>query len=244
MSQTIDSPVVHGLEFHYDDSPQRSPQWLAIKRGRIGASKLDDWLSTSKAAKTLGQPLKKRLDYEKELMFERQFNTNFEHYQNSAMQDGVDFEDWAARQYEQIKNVALERVGVWYNEWFAASPDRKVAGQNGAVEIKIFKDNSFTEVLAAGAPPEKYWRQIQGQLWATSWEWVDFVPVNFNSRKLAIIRVYPDKEFHEYLALSVQEKLVVEQFKTENVFDIVGEVPVGLIMPNDDNNSDVIGGNW
>lgn len=234
MSAIVDSPAVKGLEFHYDPSPQHSPQWLADKRGRIGASNLWKWLSTSKAKATEGKPLKARLDYEKELMFERQFNTNFEHYVNSAMQEGNEFEDWAAHQYEQIKSEKLETVGCWYNEFFAASPDRKIVDKNGGVEIKILKDNSFTQVLAEGVI-EKHWQQIQGQLWASKWDYVDYVPVNFNSRKLAIIRVTPDTEFHEFLALSVQEKLVVEEFKTDTIHDIVGEVPTGLIMPNETN---------
>lgn len=242
MPATTDSPQVTGLEFHYDDSPQDSPQWLAVKRGRIGASGLYKWLAVSKSKATPGKPLKARLDYEKELMFERQFNVSFEHYMNSAMQDGKDFEEWAAEQYEQQTKVRLERVGCWYNEFFAASPDRKRVEQPAGVEIKILKDNSFLEVLdnkkvmqdngwevieklADSSSVKKHWTQIQGQLWATSWEYVDYAPVNFNSGQLAIIRIKPSPTFHEYLALSVQEQLVVDKFNTDNIYPIIGEIP-------------------
>lgn len=236
---TVDSPVVTGLDFHYDPSPQHSPQWLAIKRGRIGSSNLYKWLATSKAKATLGQPLKARLDYEKELMFERQFNTNFEHYQNSAMQEGNEFEEWIAMQYELQTGQKLERVGCWYNEWFASSPDRHIIGKPRGVEIKLLKDNSFTDVLANGVI-EKHRQQIQGQLWSTGWEGIDYVPVNFNSGKIAIIPVERDEEFIEYLKLSVQEKLVVEPFKTKPL-DIIGDIPVGLIMPGSEE-SELTGG--
>lgn len=229
----LDSPVVKGLEFHYDDSPQHSPQWLAIKRGRIGASKVGDWLATGKQKNNLGKPLKKRLDYEKQLMFERQYNTNFEIYTNSAMDDGNDFEEWAAQQYAQIMGVQVETVGCWYNEWLAVSPDRKIVGVNGGIEIKILKDNKFTEVLSDGVI-EDHLKQIKTQLWATGWDFIDYVPVNFNSHTLATIRVTHDTEFEEFLALSIQEQLVVEPFKTENIHPLIGDVPVGLVMPGDD----------
>lgn len=216
------------LTFHYSDAPQRSPEWFALRRGKIGSSSLWRWLSVSKAKATVGKPLKERLDYEKELMFERQFDTSFEKYINSAMQDGIDFEDFARKQYEQItKNTCME-VGCWYNEYFVASPDR-ISGEDGLVEIKILKDNSFTEVLVSGVP-EKHWQQIQGQLWSSGRQWCDYVAVNFNTRKVVIIRVLPDQEFHDYLELAVQETLVQEEFSLLEVHNIVGELPNGFAV--------------
>lgn len=64
------------LKFYYEPAPQRSPQWRAVRQGKIGASRLVDWLAVSKAKATMGKPLKARLDYEKELMFERQFGAS------------------------------------------------------------------------------------------------------------------------------------------------------------------------
>lgn len=136
------------LEFVYSDAPQRSVAWLDIKRGRIGASGLWRWLSVSKAKGKEGKPLQERLDYEKELMFERQFGVNFSVYVNSAMQEGIDFEDYAAKEYCNLKGVTLEEVGCWYNDFIAISPDRKIAGLNAGIEIKIVKDNTFTDIVS------------------------------------------------------------------------------------------------
>lgn len=233
------------LTFVYYGGAQRVPEWYAIKRGRIGASSLYRWLATSKAAKTLGQPLKPRLDYEKELMFERQFNTSFEIYVNSAMQEGIDYEDFAAKQYALLKSVTLEEQGCYYNDFFCASPDRKIAGLNAGIEVKIVKDNTFTEILVSGVPDNHY-KQIQGQLWATGWDYVDYVALNFNTKKLIVIRVQRDEELIDYLKLSVQEKLVVSEFTTDNVvFDIQGEIPenVELGAPVDRSDS-ATGGGW
>lgn len=235
------------LTFSYSDAPQKSPEWLEIKRGKIGASSLWRWLSVSKAKNTLGKPLKERLDYEKELMFERQFNTNFQVWVSEAMQEGIDFEDFGRQQYEQIKGEKLLEVGCWYNDFFVASPDRKIVDKKAGIEIKILKDNSFTEVLISGVP-DKHLKQVQGQLWATGWEYIDYVAVNFNTKKVAIIRVFPDKELHEYLAESVQEKLVFEPFTLDNVYDIVGELPEGSDGLGgahlDRSDSNLGGGDW
>lgn len=235
------------LTFTYSDAPQKSPEWLEVRRGKVSASNLWRWLSVSKAKNTPGKPLKERLDYEKELMFERQFNTNFEVWVSEAMQEGIDFEDFGRQQYEKIKGEKLIEVGAWYNDFFVASPDRKIADKNAGIEIKILKDNSFTEVLISGVP-DKHYKQIQGQLWATGWDYVDYVAVNFNTKKVAIIRVEPDKELHEYLVESVQEKLVFEPFTLENVYDIVGELPEGSDGMGgahlDRSDSNLGGGDW
>lgn len=235
------------LEFHYDDSPQRSPQWLARKRGKIGGSRLEDWLAVSKAKATQGKPLKARLDYEKELMFERQFDTSFSVWVNDAMQEGIDFEDFAAKQFAEEMDFLLAEVGCWYNEFIVVSPDRLVfpKGSNdanlsnaiGVVEIKIVKDNTFTEILMSGVPP-KHMKQVQSQLWATGLDKGWYVALNFNTKRYVIIEVERDQEFLDYLAEAVQEKLVVEPFALTSVHHIKGEIPDGVVLGADIDRSD------
>lgn len=254
MPAAIDSPVVKGLDFHYSDADQGSPLWLAIKRGRIGSSNTWKWTNVSK--KDGVTPLKTRIDYEGELQFERQFNTSFEHFVTSAMQEGNEFEDWAASQYQQTFNVQLERLGCYYNEFYVASPDRRIVGANAGVEIKVVKDNTFTEIMTSvkilrendrealikTTNAYKHWQQMQGQMWATGWDYVDYLMVNFNSKKFAIIRVRRDEDFIKELAESVQVPLSVEKFETGAIHDIKGEVPVGLFLAeNSSNNSE---GDW
>lgn len=224
------------LTFEYWGGIQRSPEWFALKRGKIGTSELSKWLAVSKAKATAGKPLKARLDYEKQLMFERQFNTNFEKFTTEAMRDGVDLEDFARKQYQEITGRRVEECGAYYNDFIVSSPDRHV-DDDGLLEIKILRDTNFTEVLATGKPfangNTDHNVQIQGQLWASAGhgrKWCDYVAVNLNSKKVVIIRVEPDTEFHEYLNEAVQEQLVTEPFKLDNVHDIIGEVPQGLVF--------------
>lgn len=222
------------LHFKYLDAPQRSPEWLDVKRGRIGASRMGDWLAVSKAKTGSGKPLKARLDYEKELMFERQFGVSFSVFVSDAMQEGIDFENFAATEFAKAQDVDLAEVGCWYNDFIAVSPDRLVfpKGSNtadfdnaiGLVEIKIVKDNTFTEVLMSGVP-DKHMKQIQAQLWATGLDKGWYVALNFNTKRFVIIEVERDQELIDFMIEAVQEQLVVEPFALDKVHAITQEIP-------------------
>lgn len=208
------------LKFDYFAGVQRSPEWFKLRLGIPTASRLGDWTAVSKRD---GSSLKSRTDYEKELMFERTFGRAFEFFVSAPMQDGIDFEDFARRQYEQIKKVTAEPCGAWHNQFFMASPD-SIVGDDGLLEIKVLRDNNFTAVLSEGVI-DKHWQQIQGCLWASGRAWCDYVVINLSTHKVKIIRVLPDLEFHKKLEASVQEPLTVEPFSTDEVFDFVGALP-------------------
>lgn len=219
------------MDFLYADVKQRSAHWFELRRGRVTASRLSDWLAVSKAKSGTGKPLKARLDYEKELIYERQFGVSYNNYFSDAMQDGVELEDFAVQQYEIITGHATAECGIWYSDLFAASPDRTVVGttadpitQFGLLEVKVVRDATFTEILLTGVP-EKHWQQIQGQLFATGQQWCDYVALNLNTRKVKIIRVERDAEFMEYLEEALHEDLVTAEFSLEGVYDIKGALP-------------------
>lgn len=235
------------MQFEYDPAPQRSPDWFQRRIGKVTASRLVDWLAVSKAKATTGKPLKPRLDYERELMFERQFSKNYNVFVNDAMQDGIDLEDFARKQYEMLTGCLVAECGCWFNDYFVASPDGIVTADNqsqalGLVEIKVLRDNSFAEVLANGVP-DKHWKQVQGQLWASGFDWCDYIAMNTTTRKLKVIRVLPDAEFFEWLELAVAEPLSVEPFSLDNVYDIVGELPDEFVEHgmNDDKSDSNLG---
>ena len=215
-----------GKGFEYDPAPQRSPEWRERRMGRVTASRLEDWLSVSRAKATLGKPLQKRLDYEKEILFERKFKVAYDNYVSEAMQDGIDYEDFAAKQYEEIMKKSVYSVGCWFNQYFVASPDKAV-DLDGLLEIKVVRDNSFTSIITSGVP-QKWWKQIQGQLWASGRKWCDFVAINLNTKKVIIIRVLPDPEFHEWLELAVPEPITIDEnlFDIDNMFDFIDPAPI------------------
>lgn len=228
------------MKFQYFAGEQRTEPWYQLRLGKPTASRLADWLAVSKAKTGAGKPLKARLDYEKELLFERKFGVAFEHYVNSAMQDGIDFESFLLRQYEQTNKVTVTPVGAWYNEHFLASPDGGV-NDEGIVEAKVLKDNSFADVLVDGIP-EKHWKQVQGQLFASKRKWCDYIAGNLKTRKFKVVRVLPDPEFHEYLELALLESLVTAEFNDDHLFDFVDVLPEGTVIPSVD--SDHSDGNF
>ena len=226
------------MKFEYFAGEQRTAPWYDLRVGKVTASRLSDWLAVSKAKTGAGKKLKKRLDYEKELQYERQFGVAYDNFVSDAMNDGIIYEQFAIMNYEDIKKVKVVPVGAWYNEHFVASPDGGVEDE-GIVEVKVVRDNTFSDVLSDGVP-DKHWKQIQGQLWASGRKWCDYIVINLNTKKLKIIRVLPDAEFHEWLELAVPEPLEVEPFSDEELYDFVQQIPEGeapqVLADHSDNN--------
>lgn len=225
------------MSWQYYAGAQRTPVWYQLRIGKVTASRLDDWLAVSKAKGKEGQPLAKRTAYERELQYERQFGVAYQNYVSDAMLDGIELEDFARKQYQLISGNRAEPCGAWHNDHFVASPDSEVypKGSNnadpdnaeGLLEIKIVRDNTFSEILLSGVP-QKHWRQVQGQLWASGKQWCDYVAVNLNTKKIKVIRVEPDAEFHEWLELAVPEPISVPPFSEDNLYDISGDIPTGI----------------
>lgn len=208
------------MKFEYLDVEQRSPEWFGVRMGKVTASRLSDWMAVSKAK---GEPLQKRKDYERELWFERQFGVSFNNYISQAMLEGQALEDYVRFQYQELKGVKVDPCGIFYNEHFAATPDGLI-GDDGLLEVKVLRDNSFTKVLLNGVP-EEHFLQVQGQLLASGRKWCDYVAFNLNTKKFAVWRVLPNLGIFENIESSVQEPITVEDVSTDELHDIVGQVP-------------------
>ena len=165
-----------------------------------------------------GNSLKARKDYELELAYEKQFKVAYHRYATPAMQAGLDYEDKFAEAYSSHMGVPVEKCGTFYNDKFAASPDRLV-GDDGLLEIKVLGDASFVDVLENGVP-EKYQLQIQGQLLATGRQWCDFVAGNLNTNRFKVIRLKPDKELIGKIVDSLSDlDNIVTKFDTDNLYE-------------------------
>jgi len=84
------------MKFEYFAGEQRSKEWFELRQGKITASRLKDWMAVSIAKGKEGTPLKARFDYERELLFEREFGVSFDFYVSEAMEDGINYEDYAS----------------------------------------------------------------------------------------------------------------------------------------------------
>jgi putative phage-type endonuclease len=151
---------------------QGSPEWLAIRLGKVTASRITDVLAKGKSGEAAT-----REDYRTELLVQRLTNEPGESFTNAAMEWGTQTEPMARIAYEAQANVFVEQVAFVDHptiEWFGCSPDGLV-GETGLLEIKCPASKNHLKYLLAGKPPAKYVPQMQCQMAVTGREWCDFV---------------------------------------------------------------------
>lgn len=208
--------------FDYSDAPQRSPEWQAIRAPRIGASEIGEYMA--KGVK--GQYLAGRKKIEKKIAYAKAFGVPFEGFVNGAMQAGIDNEDFLAQEYEKQTKLITEKVGCFYNDWFVASPDRRILDQNGGVEIKWLYDTEFAELLLTGFPKQEHYDQMQGQMYATGWDFVDYVAGNGNTGKFYVLRIKRNETRISEIEAEGDSVKAIKPMEVENVFSFSQPAPV------------------
>jgi putative phage-type endonuclease len=175
-----------------NDIIQGSPEWFAIRCGKVTASRVADVI-----AKTKTGPSASRANYAAQLIAERLTGVVAESFSNAAMQHGTDTEPAARSAYEFYRNVDVTEIGFVPHPSIAdagASPDGLVDA-DGLVEIKCPNTATHIETLLGGSVPGKYITQMQWQMACTGRDWCDFVsydPRLPESMKLFVQRVQRD----------------------------------------------------
>ena len=174
---------------------QGSDAWKQLRLGCITASNVAEVMSKGKGnAEAIG-----RYKYKVKLVAERLTGVAGESFSNSAMEWGVEQEQFAAMAYEVTKNTFVEKTGFWPHpeiKWLGVSPDRLV-GEDGLVEIKCPNTTTHLGYLFDGVVPTTYYKQIQCQLWVTGRAWCDFVsydPRLPKRNQLLIVRTERDEK--------------------------------------------------
>ena len=185
---------------------QRSPEWFEARLGRPTASRLGDVL-----AKTRTGVSASRKNYRAELAVQRLTGDIPEHYSNSTMQWGVDYEPVARLQYELETGYSVVDTSLWLHDTIeaGASPDGLV-GDDGCLEIKCPNTATHLETLRTGKLPRQYQAQVQGQMWISGRQWCDFVsfdPRLPSNAQLFITRVDRDDLYIENLEQEIVEFL-------------------------------------
>lgn len=207
--------------FTYSDAPQRSPEWLAIRAPRIGASEIGKYMA--KGVK--GQYLAGRKEVEKKIAYAKAFGVPFEGYVTGAMLAGIDNEAFILEQYAEIQGVRVESVGCAYNDWLVASPDAKIIGENGGVEAKWLYDNEFAELILTGFPKNEHYDQMQGQMLSFGWEFVDYAAGNGNTNSLYIVRVKRNDARIAEIEAEGESVLAIEPMEVEGVYKFSKQAP-------------------
>lgn len=173
---------------------QGSEEWFAARRGYLGASGINDALSTIKSGEAAS-----RRNLRAKLIAERLTGVSDDSYTNAAMQWGIDNEPIARAMYEIHSGNDVEQVGFILHpdiKMTGASPDGLVS-EDGLVEIKCPNTATHIDYLLGGVPPNQYHNQMLWQMECTGRKWCDFV--SFDPRmpeemQLFIVRLNRDDD--------------------------------------------------
>jgi putative phage-type endonuclease len=188
---------------------QGSPEWFAMRLGKVTASRITDVLAKVKTGEAVT-----REDYRTELVVQRLTNKPSETFTNPAMEWGTLQEPMARIAYEEKASVFVEQVLFVEHptiEWFGCSPDGLV-GDEGLLEIKAPSSKNHIKYLLGGKPPAKYVPQMQCQMAVTGRKWCDFVsydPRLPEDLQLFVVRLERDVSF----IMSMEEE--VDKFLKE-----------------------------
>ena len=145
---------------------QRSPEWFAVRCGRITASHMDELFAYSKAKGKEGQELKARADYRMQILSERLTGQMANHFVTNEMKWGMEQEEYAVSAYEVARNAMVEAVGFAIHptlDFAGASPDGLV-GHDSLIEIKCLTTARHLEIWKSRQVPQEYYDQIQWNL--------------------------------------------------------------------------------
>jgi putative phage-type endonuclease len=188
-----------------EDIIQRSPEWFAIRVGKVTASRVADVGARTKSGWGAS-----RANYMAELIAERLTGEPAERFSNAAMQWGTDKEPEARTAYEFETNTEVVEVGFVGHpsiEMSGASPDGLV-GDKGLVEIKCPSTATHIDTLLGGTVPDKYVTQMLWQMACTGREWCDFV--SFDPRMPENMRLFIRRIERDTVRISAHEKDVRE----------------------------------
>jgi predicted phage-related endonuclease len=181
---------------------QRSPEWFALRAGRLTGSAAADMLATIKGK---GEAAARR-DLRLRLVCERLTGIPQEDaYINAAMQRGIDKEADAIAAYEAETGNLVRRTGfIQHDDLMAGcSLDGDVDDFTGIIEVKCPKSSTHLSTARALDVPSGYIPQISHNLWITGAKWCDFI--SFDDRlppelALVIVRVTLDTTAYEMAA--------------------------------------------
>lgn len=186
---------------------QGSSEWLAIRLGKVTASRVADVLSKGKSGESAS-----RKNYRTELVVQRLTGAPGEFFTNAAMEWGTQTEPLARIAYEAEMGVFVNQVAFIDHPnivQFGCSPDGLVA-EDGLIEIKCPNSSTHIEYLTDDKPPAKYIPQMQCQMAVTGRQWCDFV--SFDHRlpddlQLFVVRLERDQEYIEAMEAEVKKFL-------------------------------------
>lgn len=155
----------------FRDIDQGTEDWSAVRAGIVTCSELSTVLAKGKGG---GESITRR-KYMLTLAGERIGGPSpFDRYSNGAMHRGHEYEQEARDSYQLITDHEVEQVGFMRRGDVGYSPDG-IIGDDGLLEIKTKAYPLHLDCLLKDEVPAEHTAQIQGGLWVSGRQWLDFV---------------------------------------------------------------------
>ena len=173
---------------------QRSPEWFAIRIGKLTASKCDDALATTKSGESA---YRKKLKLE--ILSERLTGLATVIPESPAMRWGTENEGVARLKFASVTGLQVEEDSFIEHpilKDFGCSPDG-LTSDGGLVEIKCPQGPKHIENFLAEKIPKEYIPQLLAQISCTGRKfvyWVSFHPMFPESSQIKIIKFQPTQE--------------------------------------------------
>jgi len=183
---------------------QRSPEWFAVRSGRVTASRVADIVAKTKTGYSTS-----RANYMAELICERLTGMQGASYTNAAMLWGVEVEPQARSAYEGATGSLVIELGFAPHNSISmagASPDGLV-GDDGLVEIKCPITATHIDTLLGQSVLGRYITQMQWQMACTGRQWCDFV--SYDPRMPEGMRIFIKRVERDNIAIAELEREVI-----------------------------------
>ena len=188
------------------DVEQRTPEWLALRRGIPTASQF------CKIITSRGQASIQAEAYKNALIAELEMEENYKSFGGSIWTErGNELEPEAVRCYERRMQIETVKVGFITDSdrTMGCSPDRLV-GADGLLEVKCPAPHTHAKYLCARSIDMRYYPQVQGQMFITGRKWVDFFSYHPDQPHLSV-RIFRDEPY-----LAILDELLRIFIKTLN----------------------------
>ena len=199
------------------DIPQGSEEWTQLRLGVATASNFNKIITaTGKESATLEK-------YALQLATESTLFSAEPNFKNEIMARGNELEAEARQVYQEETFNIVEEITMFKSDCgnFGYSPDGLIAN-DGLIEIKCPLATTHFQYILDDKVPSDYWQQLQGGLWVSGRNWIDFVSYhpNFKEKKLFIKRVERDNNYIYQLEILVKKTILLKekflkQFKGE-----------------------------
>lgn len=187
------------------DMVQGSPEWLAVRLGKVTASRIADVVAKTKIGWGAS-----RANYEAELIAERLTGVSAEKFTNAAMQWGTETEPSARDAYSFYADTDVTEVGFIAHPRIpmtGASPDGLVA-INGLVEFKCPNTATHLATLLGEPIDARYIKQMQWQMAVCERAWCDWV--SFDPRVPGSMQLFVQRVTRDDAVIAELEKAVID----------------------------------